>query len=153
MADDGTEWPGTWYVHDDDLGTLERLERGERWEPRPTLLSPFDNLICDRARTRRLFGFDYTIEIYTPKSKRRYGYYAMPILHGDRLIGRIDPAMDRKSGRLTILSVHAEPGAPADRRTGEAVASAIQDLAVFVGARDVVIERAEATGWRRALRA
>jgi uncharacterized protein YcaQ len=151
VAGDGSEWPGPWFVHDDDLPLLERLERGDGWEPRTALLSPFDNLICDRARTRRLFGFDYAIEIYTPKSKRRFGYYAMPVLRGDELIGRIDPAMDRKSGRLTILSMHAEPNVPQDRATGTAISGAIQALATFLGARDVAVERVDAGAWRRAI--
>ncbi len=86
-------WPGIWYAHAQDLPLIDRLDA--EWTPRTVLLSPFDNLICDRARTRQMFGFDYSIEIYTPASKRRYGYYVLPILHGDRLIGRIDPAMDR----------------------------------------------------------
>ena len=93
----GTAWPDTWYVHTDDLTLLDRLEAGE-WEPRTTLLSPFDNLICDRRRTELLFNFKFTVEIYVPPSKRQYGYYVLPILHGDRLIGRIDPKMDRNGG-------------------------------------------------------
>ena len=74
VADDGTEWPGPWYVHADDLPMLERLEAGD-WRPRTTLLSPFDNLIIDRERTQRLFGFRFRMEIYVPRAVRRYGYY------------------------------------------------------------------------------
>src|SRR5215216_3500056 len=85
LAADGTEWPGPWYVHADDLPLLERLEAGD-WEPRTTLLSPFDNLIIDRERTQRLFGFLYRMEIYVPRAARRYGYYVLPVLHGDRLV-------------------------------------------------------------------
>ena len=87
--------PGPWYVHADDLPLLESLQTGA-WSPRTTLLSPFDNLICDRKRAEALFGFNFRIEIYVPKEQRKYGYYVLPILHGDKLIGRIDPAMDRK---------------------------------------------------------
>ena len=147
-TDGGVEWPGRWFVHDDHLPTLEAFEHGDGWSPRTTLLSPFDNLVCDRIRTRQLFGFDYTVEIYVPPAKRRYGYYAMPLLHGDRLIGRVDPAMDRSSGRLTINSVHLEPG-PARTREAVSVADgAIDDLAVFLGATS--IERRSATGGRAA---
>ena len=139
------------FVHADDQSMLDELERGDGFEPRTTLLSPFDNLICDRARTRRLWGFDYTIEIYVPKAKRRYGYYVMPILHGDRLVGRIDPLMDRKSGRLTINAVYAEPRAPDDRETGEGIADAVTSLARFVGATEIAIGKVEQPAWRRAL--
>jgi len=133
-ATGGAEWPGGWFVHDDHVAALEAFEREDGWEPRTTLLSPFDNLICDRMRTRQLFGFDYTVEIYVPAAKRRYGYYAMPLLHGDRLIGRVDPAMDRSSGRLTIKSVHLEPDIVPGRGTRAAVEQAVADLAAFLGA-------------------
>ncbi len=143
-------WPGEWYIHTDDVPLLERLANGD-WAPRTTLLSPFDNLICDRQRTRQLFDFDYTIEIYTPAAKRRYGYYVLPVLHGDRLVGRLDPAMDRASGRLTINAAYAEPGA-ANRAAGPAVAGAVHELAEFLGAREVRFNaRRVPAGWRRAL--
>jgi len=76
------------------------------------------------------------MEIYVPRDQRRYGYYVLLILHGDRLIGRIDPAMDRAHGRLTINAVHAEPDAPPD--AGPAVAGAIAELAGFLGAGEIV---------------
>src|SRR5205807_2484739 len=105
--------------------------------PRTVLLSPFDNLICDRARTELFFNFNYRIEIYVPKAKRQYGYYVLPILHGDRLIGRLDPQMDRKQKCLTINTVYAEPNAPKTSMTktaAKAIRSAIEDLATFLGA-------------------
>lgn len=146
----GQLWPGPWYVHVDDLPALEGLTHG--WEPRTTLLSPFDNLICDRARTEHLFGFEFRVEIYVPAAKRRYGYYVLPILHGDRLIGRIDPVMDRKNARLKVNAVYAEPDAPMDAGTGRAVAGALAELAEFLGAREVVLDAARVpVGWRRAL--
>ena len=139
---------GTWYVHAQDLALLDDLEAA--WSPRTVLLSPFDNLICDRARTRQLFDFDYSIEIYTPAASRRYGYYVLPILHGDRIIGRIDPVMDREAGRLVVNSVHAEPGAT--RSDGRAVAGAIEELAGFLGAGSIRHDRRRiASIWKRAL--
>ncbi|HJP67193.1 MAG TPA: crosslink repair DNA glycosylase YcaQ family protein [Actinomycetota bacterium] len=123
---------GQWFVHETDLPLVDRIRSGE-WEGRTTLLSPFDNLICDRARTEALFGFRYRIEIYTPKTKREYGYFAMPILHEDRLIGRVDPALDRASGTLVVNAMHWEPGAP--KRAYPAVRRVLEDLAGFVGAQ------------------
>src|SRR5437868_2678298 len=99
VDEDQAIWPGPWYVHAEDLPLLERLAAGE-WHPRTTLLSPFDNLICDRARTEKLFDFEFRIEIYVPAAQRQYGYFVMPILHGDRLIGRVDPRFDRAHRRL-----------------------------------------------------
>jgi uncharacterized protein YcaQ len=136
VVDDGAAWPGNRYVHAEDSPLLDRISDGE-WEPRTTLLSPFDNLMIDRQRTERLFGFHYRMEIYVPKANRRYGYFAMPILHGDRLIGRVDPILDRTRRVLTVNSVHAEPGAPMNRSMKEDVAGAIEDLARFLGAEAV----------------
>jgi uncharacterized protein YcaQ len=152
IVDEGRAWPGPYYVHRDDLPLLDRLAAGA-WEPRTTLLSPFDNLICDRARTERLFNFRYRIEIYVPQPKREYGYYVLPILHGDRLIGRIDPLMNRKQHRLTINAVYAEPDAPMNEETGHAIARAIRHLATFLGATDIAYPATVPAGWGMALRA
>jgi uncharacterized protein YcaQ len=137
-----------WFAHTDDLRLLDRIEAGD-WTPRTTLLSPFDNLIRDRARLERLFGFEYRIEIYVPKAKRRYGYYVLPILDGDRIVGRMDPAMDRSNGRLTIKAVYAEPGAPAS--AGKGVAASVEDLATFLGATDIAFSKQVPAAWKRAL--
>ena len=134
-GDEG-DWPGPWYLHVDLLPELERLRRGD-WRPQTVLLSPFDNLIADRDRAELLFDFLYRIEIYTPAAKRRYGYYVMPLLHGDRLIGRVDPRMDRKTRQLTINAVHLEPGVSANRETQAAVEGAVAALAEFLGAETI----------------
>jgi uncharacterized protein YcaQ len=147
LADGGAEWPGPWYVHADDLPLLEGLQAGD-WRPRTTLVSPFDNLCIDRERTERLFGFHYRMEIYAPKAARRHGYYVMPVLHGDRFVGRVDPAMDRRRGRLVVNAVHPEPGAPAS--AGPAVATALKELAAFLGADEVELRQPPPKVWRGA---
>jgi uncharacterized protein len=152
VYDGDVEWPGTWFVHTEDLPLLESIE-SDGWEPRTTLLSPFDNLIRDRDRTTNMFDFDFRMEIYVPAAQRRYGYYVLSILHGDRLIGRVDPAMDRKLGRLTIRAVHAEPGAPMTARAGRSVRASLEDLATFLGAADIEFAGPVPDGWRRPLRA
>jgi hypothetical protein len=84
-----------------------------------------------------------------PKAKREYGYFVLPILHGERLIGRIDPLFDRKTGVLRVNAVYAEPGAPAD--AGPAVAKAIRELAGWLGAGEIAYGPAP-KAWRRDLR-
>ena len=96
---------GTAYVHADDAATLEDLAPA-----RLTLLSPFDNLICDRSRTEALWGVEFRLEIYTPAAKRRWGYYVLAVLDGDRMVGRIDAGLDPTTRRLVAKSVHPEPG-------------------------------------------
>jgi uncharacterized protein YcaQ len=142
--------PGEWFVHAGDLPLIDRLEDGE-WQPRTTLLSPFDNLIYERDRTELLFGFRFRTEIYVPKSKRQYGYYLLPILHGDELVGRIDATLDRRQGVLRLHAVHAEPGAPMTLRAGRAIGRAVEDLAAFLGATRVELMGPAPERWRRGM--
>jgi uncharacterized protein len=150
VQEQGKELAGPWFVHADLLPVLERLEQQE-WEPRTTLLSPFDNLICDRKRTARLFDFSYQSEIYTPKDKRRYGYYVMPILSGDQLIGRIDPTFDRARKQLIINAVHKEPAIAITEETGRAIAPAIEELAKFLGATTISYSSQQPGDWKQIL--
>ncbi|HEX8101842.1 MAG TPA: crosslink repair DNA glycosylase YcaQ family protein, partial [Solirubrobacteraceae bacterium] len=120
-----------WWVHAADLDLLRALARDEHpWRPRTAVLSPFDNLLCDRARTELLFGFHHRLEIYVPREKRRWGYFVLPILHGDRLIGRADLAADVKGGVLRVHAIYAEPGTA---RAGGAVRRQLERLARWRG--------------------
>ena len=116
---------------------------------RTTLLSPFDNLIIDRQRTETLFGMRYRMEIYVPKHLRVRGFWAMPILHGDRLIGTVDPKIDRQRGVLDVVTFRLERDAPRDRATRRAIEDAVDDLAAFTGAREVAWPKGIASSYSR----
>jgi uncharacterized protein YcaQ len=101
------------------------------FEGRTALLSPFDRLIHDRVRTFALFDFEYTLEMYKPAASRRWGYYALPILHGDRLIGKLDALADRKASVLRIHAIHED--VPFTRAMAAAVRAEIDELASWLG--------------------
>ncbi|MEA2558037.1 MAG: uncharacterized protein QOG88_1575 [Actinomycetota bacterium] len=133
---------GEWFAH------AEVLARP--WRPRTVLLSPFDQLVHDRDRVLALFDFFYRLEMYVPPAKRQYGYYVLPILHGDRLIGRVDPLFDRKTGVFTVKGAWAESGAPA--AAGPAIAAQIRDLAGWVGAGSIELAGPAPAAWKSALK-
>jgi uncharacterized protein len=110
---------GTWRVDPSLLG--------QPFSGRAALLSPFDRLIYDRKRTVELFEFDYQLEMYKPAAKRRWGYFALPILHDDRLVGKLDATADRKAGVLRVNAIHQD--LPFDRTMTAAVQAEIKDLA------------------------
>ena len=138
------------YVHCDDLHLLDSLA-GDAFEPRLSLIPPFDNLLYSQAGTKRLFGFDYIREQFLPKEKRKYGTYVLPIVWGENMIGRVDPRLDKESGTLHINAVYAERGAPVDREVAEALGETISRLGKFVGARRVVYSSRVPAGWKQSL--
>ena len=126
----GRALPG--WIRIEDLERLPELERLRPRRDRGVLLSPFDPLLWDRARVQALFGFEQRIEIYKPASRRRYGYYCLPVLAGERLIGRVDLKARRGEGKLDVLATHferTEPG-PRDRH---ALGRALERFSASVG--------------------
>lgn len=148
---EGSLLEGAWFIHKEDVELVTTGEL-EVSEDRTVLLSPFDNLICDRQRTSLLFDFDYTIEIYVPKAKRKYGYYVLPILMEEVFLGRVDLQMDRKQNLLMVNALFLEEAWRTVTDKASALANNIQDLAFFLGAREVRLGRRMPLNWRRALR-
>jgi uncharacterized protein len=117
---DGTK--GEWRV---DPAAL-----GEDFEGRTALLSPFDRLVHDRIRAEELFDFEYTLEMYKPAAKRRWGYFALPVLHHDRLVGKVDATADRKASVLRVHAIHED--VRFTRAMAKAVHAELQDLASWL---------------------
>jgi uncharacterized protein YcaQ len=122
---------GPWVAAPD---LLERPFMG-----RTAILSPFDRLVYDRDRALALFGFDFRLEIYVPVAKRRWGYYVLPVLRGDRLVARADARADRRAGVLRVPALHVEAGVGADDVA--AARAELHELAGWLGLSDVAVER------------
>ena len=111
---------GDFFIRKEDLPTLAVAE-SEDHKPRCELIAPLDPLLWDRQMIKTLFGFDYTWEIYVPAAKRRYGYYVLPILRGERFIGRVEPVFDRKNNRLITKGLWFEEDIKTNAATHDAV--------------------------------
>ncbi len=137
------------YMLESDFETLDAVT--DSFEPRLSLISPFDNVISGRERTRRIFGFDYIHEQFLPKEKRTYGTYVIPILWGDSFAGRLDASLDRKNKLLKVNSVHSEGNAAEKLNIGNEIANELERLAEFVGAEEVAYTGVVPGPWRNSL--
>ncbi|GHF21379.1 hypothetical protein GCM10011600_22820 [Pseudolysinimonas yzui] len=117
-----------WRVHPDVLPWID-----DDFEGRTALLSPFDRLVYDRIRTQGIFEFDFTLEMFKPKAKRRWGYFALPILHRDRLVGKLDASADRKAAALRVNAIHEDVPFTTEMRND--VDAEITALARWLGMR------------------
>jgi uncharacterized protein YcaQ len=122
------------YALPDWQARADALPAGPSAGGRLRLLCPFDPILWHRRRTLRLFGFDYRFEAFVPAGQRRHGYYVMPILEGDRLVGRLDPKLHREAGRLEVRALSWEPGLRPSRRRRLALEAALDRLARSLGA-------------------
>jgi len=106
---------------------VDPAQLGQPFEGRTALLSPFDRLVHDRKRMVELFEFEYALEMFKPAAKRRWGYFALPILHGDQLVGKVDATADHKAGVLRVDAIHRD--APFSKRMAGQLSREIEDLA------------------------
>jgi uncharacterized protein len=125
---EGTE--GEWRVDPEAIG--------QPFEGRTALLSPFDRLVHDRERALDLFDFEYTLEMYKPQGQRRWGYFALPILHSDRLVGKLDATADRKASVFRVHAVHED--VRFTREIAKAVNSEVESLATWLGLSAIEVE-------------
>jgi uncharacterized protein YcaQ len=132
--------PAAGWIRPADLELAARLERVRPRRDRGVLLSPFDPVLWDRARVRRLFDFEQMLEIFKPAAKRVYGYYCLPVLAGERLVARVDLKADRARGHLRLLSLRFEGTGderPASSTDAEAARTALERYAGSLGLRPV----------------
>jgi uncharacterized protein YcaQ len=154
-----------WYALVRDLEPLAAAGRRRSPSRGATLLSPFDSFLWHRERIVRLFDYDYRIEVYTPASKRTFGYYNLPLLVDGQLIGRVDTKLDRAQRRLELRHVHFEPwfaaekdppaaawGRVSHQRGLDGLAEAARSLATFTGAEQVDVGKVTPTSLRASLR-
>jgi len=113
------------------VGRGGRAEKGDGFDGRTARLSPLDRLVHDRVRAQEIFDFEYTLEMCKPAAKRRWGYFALPILHQDRLVGKLDAAADRKASVLRVAAIHED--VKFTRATTNAVRAELEDLAAWLG--------------------
>ncbi len=128
------------YVHKSRRALLKQAAAGALTPMHTTLLSPFDPLVCDRERALALFEFDYRIECYTPETKRKYGYFTLPLLHAGKLIGRVDAKAHRREGVFELKSVHLESGVKMTDQMIAAVGDAVTACAHWHGTSEVTVQ-------------
>lgn len=135
---DGLESQG-FYLRSQDLSELDRARRTRLRLPHAAFLAPLDNLLWDRSLVKTVFDFDYVWEVYKPKAKREYGYYVLPILVGDALVGRVEPRLSADGKSLKILGWWWESGYRPNDTERAALAEAIGEFLLFLGAERVTV--------------
>jgi len=134
------------YMKAEEVPLLDEIIQGGPGGPdRACILAPLDNLLWDRRLILELFGFEYRWEVYKPAAERRYGYYVLPVVYGDRFIGRIEPVLDRRSRTLLIRGWWPEPGVEPTDDLGDELASCLHRFKTFTGADRIALDEAAAT--------
>ena len=139
--------PGIFYITSDkQLQEIQKIKLKERIH----ILSPFDNMIIQRKRIKRVFDFDYVIECYLPEVKRKFGYFCLPVLYGDRFVARFDPKADRTSKVFYVKQMHFEKGFVSDESFNRAFAVQLKAYAAFTGCDTVVIDKGDKE-WKKSM--
>jgi len=145
-------WAAPGYVHPEHADALAKAAAGRLRATRSALLSPFDPVVWDRERASEFFGFDYTLECYTPEPKRRYGYFVLPILVRGRLVGRLDAKAHRAAGVFEVKALYLEDGVEADETLAAEIAAAIDECARWHGTPKVKLARCKPAAFARPLK-
>ncbi len=130
------------YMRTADRAVLEKASQARDEPPGAAVLAPLDNLLWDRRLVEELFGFSYRWEVYKPAAERRYGYYVLPVLHGNRFVARFEPGRDRHSGMLVIKQWWWEPGVVQSERLHQDLRSCFEQFLAYLGADSLVVDPA-----------
>jgi uncharacterized protein YcaQ len=133
----------TLITHRDHLPLLEQAAEGSLRAERTTFLSPFDSLFWARGRDQMFWDFKQALEAYKPAPQRLWGYFCLPILHRDRLVGRFDPKLERKNGTLRLRALYLDQGITPDDELIADVAAAMRSFLAFHDAKNLIIERSD----------
>ena len=128
------------YLRSEDRPTLEDVLDARPPSPQAAFIAPLDNLIWDRKLIQDLFGFEYRWEVYKPVEKRRWGYYVLPVLYGDRFVARFEPVRDKQNGALVIKNWWWEPGIERSERMDGAMKDAIQRFIAYLGVEQLQVD-------------
>jgi uncharacterized protein YcaQ len=143
--------PGPAYIHPSQEQMANQILNQELTANRTVLLSPFDPVVWDRKRNRELFDFDYTIECYTPAPKRRYGYFVLPILHQNRLVGRLDAKAHRKEKIFEVKAIYFEDGIKPDEEMLTGIGQTIRACAKWHGTPKTKVVKSDPKGLVRTI--
>lgn len=138
------------YLLSEDRQKLDSII-SDKWEQNLNLISPFDNMITLRDRAKKLFNFDYILEQFVPKEKRKFGTYVLPILWGSDLVGRIDAKLDKQGKVLNVNAVYAEPGYEYEWEIGLKLHDKLQEFSTFLGAENVAYGKIKPGLWAKSL--
>ncbi|MBI9046183.1 MAG: YcaQ family DNA glycosylase [Anaerolineaceae bacterium] len=138
-------WESAGLIHHSKTNLLEQAQTGQLLPTLSTLLSPFDPLIWDRKRTREIFDFEFSLECYLPKAKRKYGYFNLPILHNGNIIGRLDPKAHRKEGIMEIKAIHMRQDIKLNDQIALEIALLLKRFAAWHNSYEIKITHPEPT--------
>ncbi|MFZ5966922.1 MAG: winged helix-turn-helix domain-containing protein [Bacillota bacterium] len=134
--------PHSLSIRKEEIPLLDEIDKGVDKEPQASFIAPLDNLLWDRKLIQALFGFEYTWEVYKPVSERKYGYYVLPILYGDRFVGRFEPKLDKKTKKLEIINWWWEPDVTMTDSLKQALSSCLKAFIGYLGAKDIQLNAA-----------
>lgn len=134
------------YMRVEDIPLARQCVDQNSWKKRCEFIAPLDNLLWDRKLIQALFGFDYKWEIYTPADKRRFGHYVLPVIYGDRFIGRIEASADTKKQTLLVKNIWFEPDVKRTKRLDEAIDAAIRRFSLFNQCKDIIMVKSDQNG-------